>query len=312
MFAAGGLMGIRTGVSLMVGAIVNYLLLVPWAIAHGDVPAKVVDGVAHYGFKQITTWALWGGVAMMTTASLVAFFAKPQILVSAFQVFSRKRPTQNNVMRGIELPMKVFVVGIPVLGALVVFLAITTSASLGARGARHPADLRVYVDRRELDGADLDHSHRGLGQADTTHLWCDRAGQHDHQPDDGGDHGRGGQQRRQLADGHQAGYMLGGKPRQQAMGHVLGIVAGRWSPCPYSIYCSSSGAQMDWSPSNIRCRRTIWKAVAELLTQGLDKIPVSAQAAALEAPCWESSSRSFASQPGGGSGSPAWASAWPP
>ena len=39
----------------------------------------------------ITVWALWGGVAMMTTASLFAFFAKPQILVSAFRGLFRRQ-----------------------------------------------------------------------------------------------------------------------------------------------------------------------------------------------------------------------------
>ena len=33
MMAAGGLMGIRTGVSLMVGAVINYCVLAPWMIA---------------------------------------------------------------------------------------------------------------------------------------------------------------------------------------------------------------------------------------------------------------------------------------
>ena len=32
------------------------------------------------GFREITFWSLWCGVAMMTVASLLAFFAKPQIL----------------------------------------------------------------------------------------------------------------------------------------------------------------------------------------------------------------------------------------
>jgi len=40
MMAAGGLMGIRTGVSLLVGAIVNYCILAPWMIAWGTSRAR--------------------------------------------------------------------------------------------------------------------------------------------------------------------------------------------------------------------------------------------------------------------------------
>ena len=125
LMAAGGLMGIRTGVSLMIGAIVNYLVLAPWGIHRGDVIGKVQDGVTHYGFRPITIWALWCGVAMMTTASLVAFFAKPELFVSAFRgIFSKDaRKPKSDVLTDIELPLKVSTIGIPVVGGIVVLMA---------------------------------------------------------------------------------------------------------------------------------------------------------------------------------------------
>ncbi|HEY8429987.1 MAG TPA: OPT/YSL family transporter, partial [Sandaracinaceae bacterium] len=79
MMAAGGLMGIRTGVSILIGAIVNYCILVPWAIAIGDIHEAVRNGAVQpgvYGFGEILKWSLWCGVAMMTTSSLFAFFSK--------------------------------------------------------------------------------------------------------------------------------------------------------------------------------------------------------------------------------------------
>jgi uncharacterized oligopeptide transporter (OPT) family protein len=125
MMAAGGLMGIRTGVSLMIGAVINYLILVPLMIAAHDIHGREVNGVVQFGFREITKWALWGGVAMMTTASLFAFFAKPQILLSAFRGLGTKRGAgrDQDPMRDIELPMWVFVVFIPLIGALTVALA---------------------------------------------------------------------------------------------------------------------------------------------------------------------------------------------
>ncbi len=81
MVGAGGLMGIRTGVSLMVGATINYAILAPIMIDRGDI---VPNAKGTIGFREITFWSLWCGVAMMTIASLITFFGKPKIIWDAF------------------------------------------------------------------------------------------------------------------------------------------------------------------------------------------------------------------------------------
>jgi hypothetical protein len=53
----------------MAGAIINYCILAPWMINRGDIIGKVSGGAVHYGFKSITMWALWGGVAREATAA---------------------------------------------------------------------------------------------------------------------------------------------------------------------------------------------------------------------------------------------------
>src|SRR5208283_4937392 len=121
MVGAGGLMGIRTGGSLLLGALINYAILAPIMIQHGDIHPNA-KGII--GFREITFWALWGWVAMMTTASLLAFFSKPQILISSFsKLFQPRNEESSEVLADIELPLTVSIVGIPVLGALVVWMA---------------------------------------------------------------------------------------------------------------------------------------------------------------------------------------------
>ena len=44
-FAMGGLMGIRTGTSLLIGALLNYFALAPWMIGRGDIVPVIKDGV---------------------------------------------------------------------------------------------------------------------------------------------------------------------------------------------------------------------------------------------------------------------------
>ncbi len=115
MYAVGGLIGIRIGISLMIGAVINFVFLAPILIDQGII---VIEGSA---FKSITMWSLWGGVAMMTTASLFSFFSKPKMIFSAFAGMFGGKKTED-VLQNIELPMKVFVLGIPIAGLLVVAL----------------------------------------------------------------------------------------------------------------------------------------------------------------------------------------------
>ena len=214
MFGAGGLMGIRIGTSLMIGAVVNYCLLVPWMIERGDIQGALVDGVLQYGFRRITVWALWGGVAMMTTASLYAFFARPQILVNALRGMLRRKTAadRSDVLKDIELPGTVFVLGIPLVGGVVVLLAqpVLRRRSV-ARHRGHSAHLRLHADRREFHGTDVHHPDQCARQADAIDVRRAGSGQYSHESGDRGDHGRSGQQRLQPADGHQAGVHAGGQ-----------------------------------------------------------------------------------------------------
>ncbi|MEQ1918912.1 MAG: OPT/YSL family transporter, partial [Elusimicrobiota bacterium] len=115
MVAAGGLMGTKTAASLMIGAIINYLILAPYLIHEGI--------IAGPGFKNITMWALWGGVALMTTSSIYSFLSKPKVIVESFRgMFGKKKAGNEDVLKDIELPMWLFAVGIPVVGVLTVWM----------------------------------------------------------------------------------------------------------------------------------------------------------------------------------------------
>jgi len=89
------------------------------------------------------------------------------------------------------------------------------------------------------------------------------------------------------------GYMLGAKPRQQAIGHVLGVIAGAVLSVPvfYLVFLKLSPEQafspVVTAPYQLDAEQfpmpdaTIWKVVADVLTQGIDKIPPMARIAAL-------------------------------
>jgi OPT family oligopeptide transporter len=284
MIAAGGLMGIRTGASLMVGAILNYCILAPWMINRGDIVGTVAGGVTHYGFNHITMWALWGGVAIMTTSSLCAFFSKPKIILDSFAAALPKRKSAKaDILKDIELPVSLSLIGVPIVGALLVYVShvyfgvgilmgiiaiplvfvftliaahstaltsITPTGALGKLtqltfGALAPGNITTNVMTAAISGETA---------ANASNLLMDI----------------------------KPGYMLGAKPRQQAIGHILGIIAGSLVAVPVFYYVFLRG-----NPAGLISEQypmpgaSIWKAVAEVLTSGLSNLRESARWAAL-------------------------------
>jgi OPT family oligopeptide transporter len=319
MMGAGGLMGIRTGVSILLGALVNYALLAPVMIQWGDILPNARGTI---GFREITFWSLWCGVAMMTAASLLTFFSKPQMLVSSFsklfkaprqpahtdsdrsstapsqppdeRITSQPPPDSSNVLGHIELPLSVSLVGIPLLGLFVIWMAysffgvapwlslialvlvfafcliainstgLTSITPIGAMGkltqltfgVLAPGDKAVNLMTAGITGEVASHSAN-------------------------------------LLQDIKPGYMLGAKPRQQAVGHVLGVIAGALLSVPvfYLVFLKLSPEQT-FSPTLEATysidpetypmpAATIWKAVADVLTQGIHNIKPTAQVAAL-------------------------------
>jgi len=280
MIAAGGLMGIRTGVSLMIGAVVNFCILAPIMVQRGDILGTVgSDGLLHFGFRPIATWSLWGGVAMMTTASLYSFLAKPQMLLSSFsRLFARNKNRGEDCLRHIELPLWVSLVGVPVVGGYLIYIAhaffhvqfwmgaiavpmvfvftliavnstaltsITPTGALGkitqlCYGAIAPGNITTNIATASL-------SAEVAGSASN------------------------------LIQNIKPGYMLGGKPRLQAAGHVIGAFAGALASVAvfYPLFLRNNPAGLI-SEEYPYPAVTVWKAVAELLTKGIDELPTTA------------------------------------
>jgi uncharacterized oligopeptide transporter (OPT) family protein len=284
MMAAGGLMGIHTGVSLLLGAVLNYCVLAPWMISVGDIHPLVTDEVAHYGYRAITVWALWGGVGMMTTASLFAFFSKPQILLSAFRnLLGSRAALREDPLRKIELPLGVFAIGIPLLGGWVVFLAhqffgvgvwqgiiaiplifVFTLIAVNSTALTSITPLSAIGELTQLTYGILapGNIRTNLITAGITAEVASNASN--------------------LLMDIKPGYMLGAKPRQQAIGHVLGIIAGALVSVPifYLVFLQHGPAQLITN-QNPMPSAIVWKAVAEVLTKGITQLELSARWAVL-------------------------------
>lgn len=283
MLAAGGLMGIRTGVSILAGAIVNYFILVPMMIERGDITGKLVDGAMKYSLKDITFWSLWGGVALMTTSSLFSFFSKPKVIIGAVAGLFRKGEKKKDILEDIELPMKVFAIGIPIMGAIVVALAhffFGVSWWLGAIAiplvfvftliAVNSTGLTSITPTGSLGKlTQLTYGALAPGNVTTNLMTAGITAE------------VAGNAANLLMD-IKPGYMLGGKPRHQAMGHALGILAGSITSIPiFFLLYVGTDPQGIVSDAHPMPGAQQWKAVATVLSSGLSNLKPSAQLAAL-------------------------------
>jgi uncharacterized oligopeptide transporter (OPT) family protein len=75
------------------------------------------------------------------------------------------------------------------------------------------------------------------------------------------------------------GYMLGAKPRQQAVGHVLGIFAGALVAVPVFYAFFHGNISLFTSEQMPMPGAQIWRSVAELLTRGFSTLHYTARIA---------------------------------
>jgi uncharacterized oligopeptide transporter (OPT) family protein len=285
LIGAGGLMGIRAGVSLLIGAVLNYLILAPWMIEIGEIKPKA-DGIT-YGMRQITIWALWPGVAAMVVASFVSFFAKPDVILGAFRGLTGER-TGDDPLKEIEFPLWISVVGIPIMSVITAWMglaffdvpiwaslvglpltfilslvaanstALTSTTPVGATskitqlfyGIIRPGDIKSNLATAGITAEVVSNS---------SNLLMDI----------------------------KPGYMLGAKPRQQAIGHIIGIFSGAIASTFlfFALFTKGLDPNNPETIANLQNDQfpmpavTIWVGVAQVLKEGLHKLPGSIQTA---------------------------------
>jgi putative OPT family oligopeptide transporter len=273
MFGTGGLMGIKAGTSLLLGALLNYLVIAPALFKAGIIQGQ--------GFGPITRWSLWWGVAMMTTASLFSFFSKPAVLVSSFRGFFGKAKRQD-VIGHIELPLKVSAIGIPLLGAVVVAMGHAFFGVTWWMGAiAIPLVFVFAIIAVNSTGLTSITPVGAMGKLTQLTFGAIAPGNMTTNLMTAGITGETVSSASNLLMDIKPGYMLGAKPRQQAIGHVLGIVAGSLVVVPvfYTLFggdVTRLGQGEFPLPS-----AQVWKAVAELLAKGFGSMHESARWAML-------------------------------
>jgi uncharacterized oligopeptide transporter (OPT) family protein len=254
MIGAGGLMGMRTAASLLIGMLVNFVVLVPWMINVGEIAPKsgsLAAGTAVFGRAHVVnSWSLWWGISIMVVASLTALFARPEVFVQAARaLLGRKREQTQDVLSHIELPLWVSFVGVPLVGAVgvwlghswfgvpilfgaaaipLIILLTLIAASSTALTSITPTSALSKMPQFLFGALDPKHAATNL----MTGIMCTEVASN----------------ASNLLMDIKPGYMLGGKPRHQAVGHIIGVIAGALASTPlfYALFLSEyrPGANM--------------------------------------------------------------------
>jgi OPT family oligopeptide transporter len=291
MLGVGGLMGISVAASCALGAFINFAVLAPILIQMGDIAPRVAGngGLIPLNRAEIANqWSLWWGVTMMVVGALVSLAAKPEIFTAAFKRLGRRKTTgaapKTDVLKDIELPLWISYVGVPifsVLGAYVthsffgvpmwiglvslplIFVLTLICTNSMALTSWTPTGSMAKITQFTMGAIDRSNPGSNLLPAAMTSEIASNAAN--------------------LLSDIKPGYMLGGKPRHQAIGHVIGNLAG-------VLFCVPLFFLLFLPPDahGVRSISTIvsdqfampaamqWKGVAEIIAKGLKGLPASA------------------------------------
>ena len=293
LMGVGGLIGIRVATSCLIGAILNFVVLAPIMIQRGEIRSYTNAAGAVVAISRaeiVNQWALWWGVSMMVVGSLVSLFARPDLFSGLWRMLRQRRtPSSREVdpLREIELPLWLSSVGVPVFGflgvwmgnaffgvpwlagflslPLILVLSIICTNSM-ALTSWTPTGALSKITQFTIGSLDRSNPASNLIPAGMTAEVASNAAN--------------------LLSDIKPGYMLGAKPRQQAIGHVIGIVAGALAATPlfYLLFLPPNA-------SGVRSTATLvteqfampaavqWKGVADLIAKGLGSLPASAMVA---------------------------------
>jgi uncharacterized oligopeptide transporter (OPT) family protein len=264
MVGFGAIIGLRAGLSLLLGAILAWLLLAPWVLAQGWAQPGAPDEA---WFGTLVEWLLWPGVTLMTVASLCAF-------VQAAWGHRRSARPESRARIPLVVGRRAFAVGAlaafalavavqqvlfdvpPLLGLFAVLLAFV----LAVVAARVVGETGIPP-----IGAIGKIAQLGFGIAAPANQTINLMGANV----TGGAAGQSADLLNDLRTGQMLGTAPAGQVLAQCFGVLIGSLVGSFVyllliPDPHSMLLTE-----EWPAPAV----ATWKAVAEVLSAGLQAIP---------------------------------------
>jgi len=276
MLGFGAIIGLRAGLSLLVGAIAGWLVLSPLAIANGWAQAGTPDAT---WYEPLITWLLWPGVTLLVVSSLTSS------LLTIFASSRRARAEGGSVnMRGrfdwrfagaLAVTTAAITVASYVLfdiDPLMALLAVALSFILAVVACHVTGETGITPIGALGKVTQLTFGVIAPGNMATNLMTANITG------------GAAGQSADLMTD-LRTGLDVGATPRLQIIAQSLGILVGSVVGTLCYLVLIPDPATMLITPEWPAPAVATWKAVAEALAQGLETLPASALTAiAIAAP----------------------------
>ena len=275
MVAAGAIMGWRAAWSMLLGAIINYFILAPWALSLGAIDAS------NLGFRAIVQWSTWTGAAIMVTSALVYFAVQWRSVANALggvgTLFRRSPVREKDPLARIEVPASWFISGTAISGLgciAILYFFFGTAWWMGVVAVAMTFFLSLVAGR--VTG-DCDTTPLGsLGKVTQLAFGALAPGSViTNLMTAGVTAGAAGSSADLLTD-LKSGYLLGANPRKQFIAQFLGIFAGTLVIVPafYLLIPNAQTLGTDLWPAPAA---QVWAAVARLLASGVDSLHPTAR-----------------------------------
>jgi uncharacterized oligopeptide transporter (OPT) family protein len=282
LIGAGMITGLRVSLSMLLGSVLLYFVVAPQLVVMDLTHFHVAGYVSSLAIRpdggfNPTRWSLWGGTSIMVFSSLATVALQWRTIARAFTLFKKgDRPAHTAAMAAIEVPASWLVAGlIPItIGMVIVqYLAFHISIMLGliavalsfvvslvccrATGETDTNPIGAMGKVTQLLYAVLPGA-KGIGSINLMAAGVTASA---------------GAAAADLLTDLKSGYILGANPRKQFIAQFIGLFFGTLAIVPawYAMVPTKQALEAFNPPATY-----MWKAVADLLTQGLHMLPVTA------------------------------------
>jgi OPT family oligopeptide transporter len=282
LIGAGMITGLRVSLSMLLGSVLLYFVVAPRLVvldlthshAFGYVRSLAISPAGSF---NPTRWSLWGGTSIMVFSSLATVALQWRTIARAFTLFKKAdRPAHTAAMGAIEVPASWLVAGlIPITIGLIIiqYLAFHISIILGliavalsfvvslvccrATGETDTNPIGAMGKVTQLLYAILPGA-KGIGSINLMAAGVTASA---------------GAAAADLLTDLKSGYILGANPRKQFIAQFIGLFFGTLAIVPawYAMVPSKQALEAFNPPATY-----MWKAVADLLTQGIHMLPATA------------------------------------
>jgi OPT family oligopeptide transporter len=287
LIAAGMIVGLRVSASMLFGGLLNYLVLVPYAMRLPDWTDGQKTFIGHLEVLlgdsgeltvvKVTKWSLWLGTSLMVTSGLASFALGWRTILRAVTSLRDKgrEGTAEDPVARLEVPMRWLVAGLvpttiglvflcwlamdihPVLGLLSVVLSFVLAlVACRATGETDTTPIGAMGKITQFVYAVLAPANKTVNLM-TAGITAGAAGSS-----------------ADLLTDLKSGYLLGANPRQQFLAQFYGVFFGVVAVVPawYLLVPDKSALEAFHPPAT-----NMWYAVAEALSVGIQTIPESAR-----------------------------------